>query len=509
VIGSFFALIVRHRQSASLLLGVLIISSSILFFSPRVQAGSQIPHNSITINSDSSFTAPNGVTAGNGSPSNPYLISGWSITGNTGDWIRITNTTAFFLVTNVTLNGSGGGIVFNNVTNGAVEKAQVYEYASSGIVVEFSKHILVSYDSSWAGGCGPNEGCGGDGIDILSSAYVVVDHNSLSGTQGDNLHIADSNNVTVTDNGIGGSTYYGMRVLNSHNLTMSRNSFSHSGLEISWPGPGPSPYSITPDNLVNGRPLYYYDQCSSGLTLDHAPVGQLIIYNCSDVHLSNLNVTGTDVGITMNHVQRAFIQNVNASADKIAGLHLTGSSSVDIQNSDFSLTPFSFGFLYPLQWGISAQQSNSTTVSGSRFYSDSIAIEMASSVNATITGNTFSSDYTNICLSSSTGIQIFHNNLFPYSGYYCTSDTEPGHFWDNGYPSGGNYWSNYTGVDKCSGPVQNICTRPDGIGDTPYPIPGGVYQDHYPLMKPFVANADPPASTGGGGGGGGQPPRRL
>src|SRR5690242_3314192 len=208
------------------------ISTGVLLFSPRVRAGNQVPHSPITINSDSSFTAPNGVTGGKGTVSNPYLISGWSIIGNAGNWIRITNTTAFFIVENVTLNGSAGGIIFNNVTNGAVENAQVYEYDSTGIVIESSKQILVSYDSSYAGGCGPNEGCGGDGIDILSSAYVVVDHNTLSGTQGDNLHIDGSNNVTVTDNGIGGSTYYGMRVLNSHNLTMSRNSFSHSGLEI-------------------------------------------------------------------------------------------------------------------------------------------------------------------------------------------------------------------------------------------------------------------------------------
>jgi hypothetical protein len=51
-------------------------------------------------------------------------------------------------------------------------------------------------------------------------------------------------------------------------------------------------------------------------------------------------------------------------------------------------------------------------------------------------------------------------------------------FWDNDYPSGGNYWSDYSGVDFNSGPYQNL-TANDGIGDTPYTI------DRYPLMAPF------------------------
>jgi parallel beta-helix repeat protein len=42
----------------------------------------------------------------------------------------------------------------------------------------------------------------------------------------------------------------------------------------------------------------------------------------------------------------------------------------------------------------------------------------------------------------------------------------------------GNYWDNYTGVDK----------NGDGIGDTPYKIPGLGRKDQYPLMKPVDIN---------------------
>jgi parallel beta-helix repeat protein len=76
---------------------------------------------------------------------------------------------------------------------------------------------------------------------------------------------------------------------------------------------------------------------------------------------------------------------------------------------------------------------------------------------------------------------IYQNNLIDniYNGYDDCSD-----FWNDEYPSGGNYWSDYSGVDNYSGPEQNI-SGSDGIGDTPYDVPEGSNADWYPLMNPL------------------------
>jgi len=82
--------------------------------------------------------------------------------------------------------------------------------------------------------------------------------------------------------------------------------------------------------------------------------------------------------------------------------------------------------------------------------------------------------------------KVYHNN-FINNSIQAIDPWRPDspHVFDNGYPSGGNYWSDYTGNDTYSGPYQNE-TGSDGIGDVPHTFPdfpGG--QDRYPLMTPW------------------------
>ena len=91
------------------------------------------------------------------------------------------------------------------------------------------------------------------------------------------------------------------------------------------------------------------------------------------------------------------------------------------------------------------------------------------------------------------GIKAHHNTLV---GNGVNADGTPAPFvaWDNGWPSGGNYWDDYSGVDNCSGPNQDVCTGPDGFGDTPYMI-GINNRDRYPLMQEPPDTFPPTASV--------------
>ena len=91
---------------------------------------------------------------------------------------------------------------------------------------------------------------------------------------------------------------------------------------------------------------------------------------------------------------------------------------------------------------------------------------------------------------SSSDSHVYHNNIVnnTYPAYQKYS-TEPLNVtWDNGYPSGGNYWSNYNGTDFYSGLYQNE-SGSDGIGDTPYVI-DAKNQDNFPLVDPYISHGE-------------------
>jgi len=78
---------------------------------------------------------------------------------------------------------------------------------------------------------------------------------------------------------------------------------------------------------------------------------------------------------------------------------------------------------------------------------------------------------------------VIYNNNFIENAKQVHVEFGSSNKYDDGYPSGGNYWSDYTGVDLFSGPYQNIIGS-DGIGDTSYVIDEDNV-DNYPLMGPF------------------------
>jgi len=152
------------------------------------------------------------------------------------------------------------------------------------------------------------------------------------------------------------------------------------------------------------------------------------------------------------------------------GLSLTSISNVTIKNT--SIRNFYYGiYLY---------ESSNNTISGNNITANKeYGIYLYESSNNIIFGNNITANnyYGILLLYSSNYNSIYHNNFVNNAQQAYTYGSYD-NVWDEGYPSGGNYWSDYVGVDYYSGPDQDM-PGSDGIGDT------GTNQDRYPLMNPW------------------------
>jgi len=213
------------------------------------------------------------------------------------------------------------------------------------------------------------------------------------------------------------------------------------------------------------------------------------------VQKSNITLEGADYTVRGGGVL----------ADR-SGISLVGIDHVTIKN--MRITNFS--------WGISLDlSSNSNTISDNNIANNFDGVHLDSSstnntvsnnnINANehcgidiwysdnnvISGNNITNSHEGIHTDYSSNNTIYHNNFInntiqAYGTYFSNS-------WDNGYPSGGNYWARYSSFDLYQGVYQNE-TGSDGMADTPYVInPNNT--DHYPWMMLRTSSSMPPVAV--------------
>jgi parallel beta-helix repeat protein len=127
--------------------------------------------------------------------------------------------------------------------------------------------------------------------------------------------------------------------------------------------------------------------------------------------------------------------------------------------------------------------SSFNRVSENEITNDVVGISLGYSSGNSISGNNVTANGNcGVKLYSSSGNMLYHNS-FINNTQQVSSDVSSINVWDDGYPSGGNYWSDHNGIDLKNGPSQNI-TGSDGIADTAYSIDAN-NRDSYPLTHPW------------------------
>jgi len=239
--------------------------------------------------------------------------------------------------------------------------------------------------------------------------------------------------------------------------------------------------NITTDN-GHGISLIWYSLNNSivGNNIVSNDWGISISYSSGNI-LSGNNMTNNKYGIISQHSFNNTLCKNNIIANTWGGINLNNSSNntllenkivanthhgLSLWNAARNNTVFKNNITDSF-WGILiAHSSNHNNISDNNIANNDYGIILDQGVGIIDSSNNF----------------VYHNNFVDNTHQVSVYSTSTNH-WDDNYPSGGNYWSDYVGTDLYRGPYQNV-TGSDGIGDIPYVIDVN-NKDSYPLMKPY------------------------
>jgi len=325
------------------------------------------------------------------------------------------------------------------------------------------------------------------GIYLDESANNSISGNTITNNSyGVWLKYSSSNRIV--GNNITTNKWQGIYLWYSSNNNIIGNTFTNDGLFVVG-----SYQNKVERNFVTGKPLVYLENVSNH-TVGEA--GQVILVNCNNVRVKNLNLFNASAGLELWNTNNSKIEN-NSLKNNVWGIYLLYSASnsvsgnnvtnnldgIVLEGSNYNnvfgnnVTYNSYGIM--LSWSSNYNNVTGNNVTTNR--GDGIYFYL-SEYNSVYENNILNNIY-NIVLYESANNKFYHNNFRKNAGQVIIYRAGYSNIWDDGYPSGGNYWSDYTGVDA----------NKDGIGDTPYVIDSN-NQDRYPLMLP-LGDKNPPVTS--------------
>jgi parallel beta-helix repeat protein len=326
-----------------------------------------------------------------------------------------------------------GFLALINSTNVIVEGLSITK--SMGLLLAYTKNVKAqnsNFTDNYYGIClddSSNSTINGNrfqrnyyGVYLIDSLNSTVCGNVLEENENGGIELYCSPNCTISNNEInGGGGYFGINAYYSSGALISGNGINNVENGVSL--------SDSSKNIVHANSVK-----NSGYAIELSNVSRSIF------HQNNL--TGNDCGFYIYSGSNNNIIRKNNIANNTGGIYLDGS----------------FGNIVC---------ANNLTNSCDGVY-------LTNASRNIVYGNTITNNEYGVYLSYySEENKIYHNNFINNTSH-AETQSSLNNFWDDGYPSGGNYWSGYTGVDPDR----------DGIGNTAYTIDADNV-DRYPLMGPI------------------------
>ncbi|MBN1859357.1 right-handed parallel beta-helix repeat-containing protein [Candidatus Bipolaricaulota bacterium] len=479
-------------------------------------------HGPIVILGNADFTEENGVTAGSGTASDPYIISGWNIAVSAGSryGLKIENTSAHVKITGVTIQGpmdpDGAAIRLGFVSNVTIDGC-ILSGTANGIEIASSYDVVMRQSVIQS----VRRGIEVTGASLDEYRHDIDTSNELNGSP--IRYLVNRNGETIR--GLETSNLY---VVGSRNMVIADNVFSDGdGIQLMF----------VQDSIVSGNVLYrggwngvYLYRSENNQIVDnelgnnyHAAI-LLALCSGNSIHRNQLlandyglilsasdgndvfdnlvaaNPTGIEIsaGSTNNDVFDNIVYYENTvygiAIDRATGNRVTTNAIVDSESGILlgtqanentvranSIIGSAYGILVDGSRNVVAENMISQSVTGLLFR---FSFGQNSVLNNVFRGNLFNgSSQRHASLSTDGEGNVFYENAFLGSAIDSTLIYDPGlNRWS--YDGVGNLWEDYDGLDA----------DVDGIGDTPVLIvPAGV-EDNAPAMPDAITLADPDAA---------------
>ena len=385
-----------------------------------------------------------------------------------GEGIRMLDSSNNSIIENSFQDGGDRGIWLYGSSNNSISRNNVanndhgiwLEYSSNDNSIIGNNVTANTYDGILLDYSSDNNDIRENNLEKNFPA-IMIDHSSNTNIAGNNvanntdgIRLFYSSNDSIVGNNVTANQFRGIALEGpSSNNILKDNAMARNGYNFGVWGYELTDFmnDVDTSNTVDEKPIYYLVNVQN-LIIDpqtYPDIGYLAVVNSTNITVRNLNIKNNDEGILLACTRDSSIENFTATNNS-AGLLVVCSSNNTIAGNNITNN----------SWGIRFSNSSGNSISGN---------------------NVTASGWKGIYLSDSSNNRIFHNNFIDNTNQVYSYNSV--NVWDNGYPSGGNYWSDYSGMDLYSGSFQNE-TGSDCIGDTGSAMDTNNI-DNYPLMIPF------------------------
>jgi parallel beta-helix repeat protein len=338
--------------------------------------------------------------------------------------------------------GSGNGMYLNGRSNVTIKNITIKQF-SYGIYLSSSSGNTLSANTINAS----------TGIFLDSSAGNNISSNNISNINGVGIFLGSSSNNSISANTLTNNANGIYLYASSSNNSISTNTITNAN------------YGISLDHSANNNSI------SANTIANNTNTALYLYFSSNNNSISANTITNDIIGISIGACSNNSVSSNIITNNTNYGVVLSSSDASIFANNITNNNN-----------GIYIYGSSNNNISANTVTNNNYGVWLNSALNNSVSANTIrkNNNY-GIVLSYSSNNTVFHNNFMNNSvqaivtlGYV--------NIWDDGYPSGGNSWSDFKDVDYNKGPYQNI-TGYDGIWDNPYII-DSANKDRYPLI-PF------------------------